>query len=263
MTVTSDVSTEAMDAAVKEADEVLDALMARISDVDEMSSYRNLLLYGNPGTGKTVFCATAPGKVLLLAVEAAGPLSLRNHPEYAKNTRVMEFKSVRQLELLLDKMEEKPEVFAEYETLVIDSFSELQQNDLDDIVKKAAASDASRNKFLPTGPDYNINTEHMRMIGTKLERLNKNIILTCHVKEEKDESTGRLLIRPNLTPKLARTMAGKFDVVAYLNINGTGDEAVRSLQVHPAGNVTAKSRIGGLPPVIENPTWDALFGTAN
>lgn len=259
--------TEVMDVfeqRVEEADSILDALLARIAPVGDAIKYRKMLLYGPFGVGKTVFCATAP-RPLIVAVEPTGPLSLLNHPDLEANSKIFQFRSVFQLETLLDKILELPvdrvhELFGE--TFVIDSFSELQKWDLDDIVTKAAAVDASRNKFLPTGPDYNINTEHLRQLAGKLERIPMHVIVTCHVKEEKDDSTGRLLVRPNLTPKLAGSLAGKFDVVAYMAVNGQGDTAVRSLQCHPTNTVTAKTRIGGLPPILENPTFDTLFASA-
>lgn len=258
-TVTESVTTEEFEAKVAEADSILDKLLGAISDVDEAIPYRKMLLYANFGTGKTVFCATAP-RPLIVAVEPTGTLSLLNHPDLKDKCKVMQFKSVVQLELLLDKMIEKPEAFDFCDTLVIDSFSELQKWDLDDIVAKAAKTDASRNKFLPIGPDYNINTEHMRQLAGKLERVNKHVIITCHVKEEKDESTGRILVRPNLTPKLAGTLGGKFDIVGYMSMQGSGENAVRTLQCHPTPTVMAKTRIGSLPAIVENPTFESVFG---
>lgn len=240
-----------------ETDEILSKLMARIAPVASAPKRRKVLVYGEPGTGKTVFAATAPNP-LIVDIER-GTTSLTNHPELS-STAVMEFRSVGQLELLIAKLAEG--ALPEYETVVIDSFSELQKRDLDDILATAAKQDASRNKFLPTGPDYNINTEHMRRIASSLRDLDRNVIVTCHVKEEKDDSTGRLLVRPNLTPKLAGTMAGIFDVVGYMSVNGSGESATRTLQVHPTNRVTAKTRIGGLPAVIENPTFNTLFKDA-
>ena len=262
--ITKSEATETMEGAepsvdVAEVDNIMAALLGRIAPVEDATPYRKLMLFGPFGVGKTVFCATAP-MPLIVAVEPTGPLSIGNHPDLKAKTKVFEFKSLYQLETLLDKMIEKPEAFkAICQTLIIDSFSELQKWDLDDIVTKAAAVDASRNKFLPTGPDYNINTEHLRQVASKLERIPFHVIITCHVKEEKDEATGVVRMRPNLTPKLAGTLAGKFDVVAYMAINGQGDQAVRTLQIGPTNTVMAKTRIGNLPLILDNPTFDSLF----
>lgn len=243
----------------KPVDTILEALMARMAPVGSANPYRKVMCYGPPGVGKSVFAGTAP-KNLFVDVEK-GSMSLNNHKELADVT-VLEFKSVRQLELLIEKL--AAGAFGDrFETIVIDSFSELQKRDLDDIVRKAASEDASRNKFLPIGPDYNINTEHLRVIASALRDLPMHVIVTAHAKEEKDDATGRVLVRPNLTPKLAGTMAGIFDVVGYMTVNGSGESATRTLQVHPTASVVAKSRVGGIPAIIENPTFDKLFATAN
>jgi phage nucleotide-binding protein len=249
-------SSESFAAKVSEADSILDALLGRISSVENKSKYLKILVYGNPGTGKTVFSATAPSP-LIIDVEK-GAHSINNHPAL-RGAKALEYKSLFQVEQLINFLAADAPQLAEYKTIIVDSFSELQKRDLDAIVKDEASKDANRNKFLPIGPDYNVNTEHMRVIASALRDLDRHIIVTCHVKEEKDETTGRILKRPNLTPKLAGTMAGIFDVVGYLATNGSGDNTTRTLQVHPTADVTAKTRIGNLPAVIENPTFDAIY----
>jgi phage nucleotide-binding protein len=249
-------SPESFEAKVAEADSILDALMGRITTVDNKSKYLKILVYGNPGTGKTVFTATAPSP-LIIDVEK-GAHSINNHPNL-RNAKALEYKSLFQVEQLIKYLGADAPQLAEFKTIVVDSFSELQKRDLDAIVKEEAEKDANRNKFLPIGPDYNVNTEHMRMIASALRDLDRHIIVTCHVKEEKDETTGRILRRPNLTPKLAGTLAGIFDVVGYMATSGSGENTTRTLQVHPTADVTAKTRIGNLPAVIENPTFDAIY----
>lgn len=224
-------------------DTILDALMARISSVDEGTDYWKGLIYGPPGVGKSVFVAGAPG-TLFVDVEK-GKRSLKNHPELA-NVKVLDFKSIYQLELLIKKIAEGALPWVEH--LVIDSFTEIQKRDLDDVLKARAGNDPAA-KYIPTGPDYNANTEHMRQIASDLRNLDCHVTVTCHVKEEKEDSTGRLLVRPNLTAKLAGTMNHLFGTVGYMTLDGD----VRTLQVHPSDKVTAKTRIGGLPSHLENP----------
>jgi phage nucleotide-binding protein len=246
---------ESFAAAQAEADDILNALLGRITTVENKSKYLKILLYGRPGVGKTVFCATAPNP-LLIDVEK-GAFSINNHP-HLRHAKALEFKSIFQVEQLIKYLAADAPQLREFQTIVVDSFSELQKRDLDEIVAAEAAKDAQRNKYLPIGADYNVNTEHMRQIASALRDLDRNIIVTCHVKEEKDENTGRMLVRPNLTPKLAGTLAGIFDVVAYMESTNSGESTVRTLQVHPTATVTAKTRIGNLPAVIENPTFDFI-----
>lgn len=236
---------------------VLDTLLARVTTVEERDSYLKILVYGPPGVGKTVFAATSPSP-LIVDIEK-GAHSINNHPDIRGAAKVLPFKSIKQLEILIEAFKDDAPQLAEFKTIVIDSFSELQKRDLDEVVTEQARIDPSRNKYLPTGPDYNMNTEHMRQIASNLRDLDRHIIVTCAVKEEKDEGTGRLLVRPNLTPKLSGTLAGIFDVVAYMSVRNEGDITVRTLQVHPSNTVTAKTRLGGLPTAIENPTFNDLL----
>lgn len=244
--------TETFEAKVAEADTILDSLLSRISPVENKSKYLKILVYGMPGVGKTVFTATAP-KPLIIDIEN-GAHSINNHPEL-KDAQALEFKSIFQVEQLIKYLGDRAPQLDDFETVVVDSFSELQKRDLDEIVRAEAAKDSARNKYLPIGPDYNVNTEHMRQIASALRDLDRHIIVTCHVKEEKDDNTGRLLVRPNLTPKLAGTLAGIFDVVGYMSMQ----DQTRTLQVHPTNTVTAKTRIGNLPAVMENPTFSDIL----
>ena len=236
-----------------ETDEILAGLLGRIGDVTQVTKYTKVLIFGQPGAGKTVFSATTP-KTLIVDIER-GALSINNHDELKHNAEFMEFRSTFQLEKLIEYLKADHEAFQKYETIVIDSFTALQARDLDDVVKAEAAKDASRNPFLPTGPDYNVNTRHMQKIAADLRDINKNIIVTAHVKEVKDDETGVILKRADLTPKLASSMNGIFDVVGYLS----ADEGRRSLQVHPTKTIAAKTRLGGLPPVIENPSFQTIL----
>lgn len=235
--------------------QVLDALLAEIAPIEQKHSRLKVLIYGDPGTGKTVFAASAPAPILI-DVEG-GSLSLRNHPELS-TVEVMRYVNVRQLELFAAAANDSTGPFGKYETVIIDTFSELQKRDIDDIVKADFRKNPGREPF-PIGPDYNKNTEHLRQIAAAFRDLDKHLVVICHGKDEKDERTGTILTRPNLTPKLASTMMGIFDIVGHMTATGEGETRKRHLQVHPTPQVQAKTRIGGLPPVLENPTFDTLL----
>lgn len=236
-----------------ETDAILEALLGRIGDVTDVTKYTKALIFGQPGAGKTVFCASTP-KTLIVDIER-GALSVNNHKEYKSNAKFMEFVSVFQLEKLIEYLKEDHPAFRGYDTIVIDSYTALQAKDLDEIVAAEAKKDASRNPFLPQGTDYNVNTKHMQKIASDLRDIDKNIIVTCHVTEVKDDTTGIVLKRPALTPKLAGHMNGIFDIVGYL----AADNDRRTLQCHPTASIAAKTRLGNLPPVIENPNFQMVL----
>lgn len=258
-------SDPAPEAEAQVADALMDKLFARIAPPTEVK-YRKVFLYGPPGCGKTVLSATAP-KPLIVRIEPTGTVSLYNHPDLLKNVQTFEFLSVVQLEILIDKILADPAAFQkrcvesfgyEIETFVVDSMSELQRIDLDTIIAREYKSDPSRNQYTRTWPDYNENTIHMAQLAGKLCKLPMNVIATCHAKDKEDKGKGLTMTMPSLTDVLAEKCAGFFDVFAYMTVNDDGTK--RTLQLSPTKTVTAKTRIGGLPPVVEDPTWDKLFG---
>lgn len=241
---------------------ILDALMARIGDVDKQSPYMNIFIYGPPGVGKSVFLGTADDN-LIIDVED-GAKSIKNHPELINKpgkAQTLEYKSVYQVEMLIEQLGKSPSPLDKFKVLSVDSFNSLAERALRDHVEHESKSDASRNPYLPLGPDYNINTQHMKKLATDMHDLERHIVFLAHSKEIKDDSTGKILIRPDLTPKLAGAIAGLFDLVGYLtaDVSPDGTLSNRRLQVQPTDKVLAKTRIGGLPSIIENPTFGMLL----
>lgn len=230
-------------------DAILNSLMARTHLVEDTIPPLRMVIYGPAGVGKTVLACAAPG-ALLYNIEK-GDRSLRNHPQL-KNVRVMDYVSVYQLEVLISKIAEGvfPGLQDHTGTLVIDSGTELQKRDLDDLVAEATKKDPSRPKYTSTWPEYNQSTEHIRTIFANLRQLPCNVIVIAHEKEVKNDKTGALLLRPWFTKELAGTVNHVFDTVARLTRD---DNDVRRLQVHPTTDVAAKTRIGGLSTIIENP----------
>jgi hypothetical protein len=240
---------------VAEADEIIAKLFARIAPPTEVK-YRKLFLYGPYGCGKTVFCATAP-RPLIVRVEPTGTLSLLNHPELAAKVQTFEFLSIEQVEILLNKIIEKPEAFDMFDTIVIDSFSDLQRIELDAVIAREAKKDSDRNKYTRTWPDYNESTIHMSQFAGLLTRLPKHVIATCHSKDKEIKGKGITITQPSVTDVLAEACAGFFDVMAYMSVT---DEGTRTIRVSPTATTVAKTRVGGLPALLEEPTWDKLFG---
>lgn len=254
---------DAFNAAAAEADAILDKLLADIAPVGVASPYRRFLIYGDPGTQKTSFacgqgCDPRFGNgVLNMLVEKGGDTSLENHPECA-GVSILKFKALAQVEALIAKLAENPPQLAKFHTVVLDTYTTLQERDLRAMAIKAAQLDSSRNPNVNIGSDFQENNNHMRSIARRLADLERNVVIICHVKEEKDDSTGRMLWRPNLTPKLASAMAGMFDMVGYMTVkpavtDSGAEKLERRLQVHPTPQVIAKTRIGNLPAVMVEP----------
>lgn len=214
-------------------------------------------LFGPPGGGKTTLAATAP-KPLLLDVEG-GARSLLNMPGL-RDTTVLPIASYQEVEDVIWEFRESAALKEEYETLILDTGTELQAMLLSEILKDKNRKDSSRNAYAAQMLDYKENTEMLRRMVVAFRDLHMHIILIGHSIDDKDESDGRIYTRPAFTPKLAGTIKGLMDVQGYLTADVTKEgERTHYLQVHPANNVQAKCRVGGLPVVLENPSMDMLI----
>ena len=239
---------------------ILAALLDTITPLQETEAYAKVLIYGESGTGKTVLAAGF-GENVILVDSANGWVSLRNHPEIMSKVRRIEYQGLSQLDALVNAIIEGE---LECDTLVLDEASSMAMADLDTVLKSRAAKDPNKSPDIPTQPDFFQNTERVRRCFAGVMKLPCNVVLTAHVREDRDERTGKVFIRPAFTPKMRQTIVQECHMVGYLTANEiTKDEDEteyrRRLQVQPTASITAKTRIGGLPTVIDAPNLNTIF----
>jgi len=235
--------------------------MSTLSKATKLSEKRPPLrtcLFGPPGGGKTKLACTAP-KPLLLDVEG-GAITLDNHPELLAAVDVLQVPNFDTVMDVIFEFREETADSKKYETVVVDTGTELQAILLSDILRKKHSKDENRNPYAAQQLDYKENTEMLRRMIVAFRDLSVNFIIVAHDITDKDGDDGKIYTRPAFTPKLAGTVKGLMDVQAYLTADTDQEgEVVRRLQVHPANNIQAKCRVGGLPVIIEDPHFDMLI----
>ncbi len=227
-------------------DKVLSAIMARIAPAHVVTKTLKVLIYGEPGTGKTTFAATSPNPLLIDVERGARSVLNVDNP-----VDVLEYKSIAQIEAAIGYLQGGHSSFKKYDTIILDSFSEMQRR-LIDAQLRALGQGAP--VYKADWGVYGENTQRLRMLLSAFRDIDKNLICTAQAKVEKDDQTGLMTWRPDLTPKVAATVAGIFDIVGFLRINTKGE---RILRVQPSKTVLAKTRLA-LPQEIMNPTWQSL-----
>jgi phage nucleotide-binding protein len=221
---------------ISTGNKVLDAIMSRIAPATVASSKLKVLIYGEPGVGKTTFAATAPSPLLIDVERGSRSVLNVNNP-----VDVLDFQSINQVEAAFDK----------YETIVLDTLTEMQARLID---QQLRALGKGAPVYKADWGVYGENTQRIRMLVSMFRDIDKNLIATAHAKLDKDDQTGIEFVRPALTPGLAKTVNGMFDIVGFLKINSKGE---RVLRVQPNKRVLAKTRLD-LPEEIINPNWNSL-----
>ena len=218
-----------------------------------------MLVYGDPGVGKTVFSCSGD-RTIFIDVEG-GSLSIQKRIKDKKVAR-KRFDTFDEIEEFVRGLREKG---SKADTLVIDSITELQKKLMDSIVAQHPEVKRPYGDGLTVG-DWGYNTERMRRFIRMARDLDMNVIFTALAMDEKNEMTGAVKTLPKMSSKLSADVCGYVDVVGYLYVDNATDEdgesvPVRRMLVQPVGMYYAKDRSGALGNVIDNPTFPGIYNT--
>lgn len=248
---------------------VLQALLDSKFPMEESTKYFKALIYGDPGSGKTVTLGAIGNKILHIEADPEGWQSLFNHDELVVPGRMekMKYLGVSQLEYLAEAFTEGIPEFAQFDTILIDTGSNIAALDLDTVTKVAIETIEKKGKG-KQGPrpfdfdddmwaNYKQNAHRVRMAFLKLFMCPVNIVMTAHAREIENKANGKIKTVPDFSPKILASINGMTSLIGYMTAIGQGvdDDGkvkyTRKIQVHPTMTIVAKTRIGGLPPVID------------
>lgn len=227
-----------------------------IVSVGGMEKFVNILIYGEPGTGKTVLAGSASAveamaPVLLLDIEG-GTMSLADtYP----NVDVVRITHWADLQKVYNKLYAGNHG---YKTVIMDSLTEAQKLSMDDIMRKAVKEDPDLDPDVPTMRAWGKNIQQMRKFTRALRDLPFNVIFTALVDSDKD-NRGKTVSRPSFQGKLKGEVPGFMDVVAYYYIRQVGDNLKRMLLTQQTDTTIAKDRSNKLDKLIEDPTMATIY----
>lgn len=212
------------------------------------------VLYGFPGSGKSVFAAHAPNPFVFM-IDPDGEESYRNHPSL-KATPYIKIKSLKQMRDALARMA-KDKDLDKVDTVVVDTVSELMMIDrvdqVDDDGKSVLEDTWVFNQNTWTKNNYRINLL-MKMVLD----LGKNTIFICHLKEETNPKTLKTKLRLHLSPEIQNFLLAKTSGTFIYSFEGTE----RHLRVasNPSDSITKtrykfNTKIG----YLVNPTFNDLL----
>lgn len=231
-----------------------------IHKLEDKEPYINMMVYGGSGVGKTVFASTAPRPILWL--EAEGGTHSIGNKEGIDVVTVQNLETYREA---LKFLEANPGL---YKTVVLDSLTEASASLLKEIMRAAVAKKPERDEFKPEFGEWLKLTNVIRGIVRSYRDLPIHLVLTALEREDTDEMTGRVKVRPRLSPTVADEMPQYLDVVGYMYAKGDvvdakqegdADPIQRHLLLRPTNKHSAKLRApqGTTPPDhLVDPTFD-------
>jgi AAA domain len=232
-----------------------------IPDAENIPYFRGVI-YGAEGSTKTVTACTVGTRVLLIETDPGGSVSLFNHPEIYRKVTRMRFEGLSQIQAIAENINDS--VFDKYDTLVIDTVSQMVSHDLD-VVTKSRLERKKIDEEVPDWPAYRLNQNKVRRAITHLAaNARKHIVMTSHSRAEKDKS-GLTRTTLDMPQAVRQDITRICHLVGYMTADiietNEGIAYRRQMQVHPTKLIVAKSRIGGLPVVINDPNLGHIVST--
>jgi len=220
-----------------------------------------LMVYGEPGAGKTHLAGTFPNPFFIDADHGLRTLKNQAYPYVAPTQGGKTYYEVMDM---LKTIEKGNPPFDEIpvETVAIDSITELARMLLEESMKypEGSGSDAPKKitSDLPTFHDWSKISARLESIMKTCESMGLHIVATAGVNIEKDEHTGALMGNPAIVGGYRKVIGHRFDEFFYMEPRADKENVTYTAHTTKFRHFAAKSR-DGRKGTIENPTFDKLF----
>lgn len=194
------------------------------------------VVYGSSGVGKTVLCSTAPRPIIISAEQGLLSLASLDIP-------YVEVNSIKDIGDAFDMLKSH----ADYDTICIDSLSEIAEVVLADFKKTVADG---RQAYMKIAEALGALIKNFRDLK------GKNVVFVAKAKRVEDEETGSNVYEPFMPGKvLPFQLPYLVDEVFYYEMDRKGE---RKLCTKASRKFTAKDRSGKLDE-FEAPDLNVIF----
>lgn len=223
------------------------------------SARRRIMVYGDVGTGKTVFAASFPGRKYFADFD--GKVSSAASYYGADKARIdeIEYESYKidkpfdRFTQWLSALAKDPSKPLPFDVFIIDSLTEMISAAIQDFMAKNSAIQRTRTSAgsIPSMLDYRALEMVTRGIFASILSMPCHVIVTAHVRTKQDETTGRIFTGPEGPASVVKHLQVIFEEVYRSYTDGTGDKRRYLAQTQSDGQYPARSQIRGLPAIID------------
>jgi phage nucleotide-binding protein len=183
----------------------------RIKRASKLPRRQRFLIYGEPGTRKTRLASSAPSP-LIIDINDQGYDSVRNDydPRY----------------YLLDRWDDLNDVYwylqggdHDFETVVVDHVTNLQNICMNFVLGDEASRDASRDPDMPSRQAWGKVGQLMKTQIINFRNLPMNVVFLAHVRSneiEAEDSETYIKLTPEVSPQVQKVLTGAVGTIGMM-----------------------------------------------
>jgi phage nucleotide-binding protein len=216
--------------------------------------FHRMLVYGEPGAGKTVFAGTSP-KALIITNDGAETMSAAAMGSTADVWVAPTYEDIDEAFEYL-----RHEGHKTYDWVWIDNMTLLQDQAMDQIMEELVRAKPNRNRWVPDQHEYLVNQNRLSTMVRSFKKLPMNVGFTAHVMKTEDMD-GRVLYLPMIQGgqgALSQKICGYMNIVGYIAVVKKDGKNQRTMFMEKQGKYHAKGRFPGMESRLVDPTVPLL-----
>jgi len=225
-----------------------------IMPVGDEEKWHRMMVYGEPGVGKTVFAGSGKRTLLLVSdgaetISAAGMGSTADvwvTPEYEDIDEAFEYLRL--------------EGHKEYDWVWVDNITMLQDQSMDRLMRELVEAKPSRNRWVPDQHEYLVNQNRLSTMIRSFKKLPMNVGFTAHLMRTEDDE-GRVLYLPMIQGgkgQLSQKICSYMNIVGFLQAVRKDGAIRREMILEKRSKYLAKGRFPGMAGTMVEPTLPKL-----
>lgn len=232
---------------------LFDGLLDSMTNMVDVKPLARIMLYGNPGAGKTVLgmkmaqSLRKDGQILYIdTAQGFTTLAMNERWQYlTENTKRLPFDGVRQLNVLAEAIN-SDERFNNFTVIVIDETNTVAERDLALVARLRVKEKKSSDPNEVSWPDRNISYNRVKEMITNLQDLNIHIIHLAHARIDKD-SVNIEITQPSFGPSQVSPILAPLQLVGFVHtIEEKGKQLEYRIQCRESRQIIAKTQFDQL-----------------